>query len=267
VQSTVTQTGVDLITLVSQNGSGNSLRSEQSAASSTVHIWQQPSGFDNSLVVGQGTGNATQSVNGAAPGGATGANANNLGTRVTQGGSLNSTTVNQDGASLQTLVGQLGTGLADPNGTSGTAGTFQNLILVQQTGSNQFASAYQAPTVGPSNGSSGSDSDPASGPGLQFGFAGGRRSAEITILQSNAGNSATVEQFGRGQVARVEQSGTGGVAKITQGLNATNATAVIQQAGINNNYTILQTQPGQYIQVTQTGTGNGATIVTAGPPH
>jgi hypothetical protein len=257
----IEQVGQSLTALTVAGGNRNVMDARQSGTANTALIWQMYGSADNSIALTQGRGAAAQSVNGSAPtpGPAADASAN-----FTQNGSLNSATVAQDGASLQAIVEQFGMGIADPTGGTGTAGTYRNLVTIEQTGSDQFARAFQAPTVSASGGSGNNSAGPASGLGYAYGYGGGRRSAEIVILQSNSGNRAVVEQYGRGQVARIEQSGTGGNASIFQDTDATNATAVIQQLGTNNVYTVRQSMAGAYIQVRQTGNGNEATTVT--PP-
>ena len=262
---TVEQVGTGLTALTVAGGSRNAMTTRQAGTGSTALVWQKFGSSDNIIALDQGNGAATQPVNGMA---STPAPTANTSAVITQNGSLNRATVAQDGGALQAIVDQFGVGIADPGGTSGTAGTFRNLVTVEQTGSNQFAMASQASTVSASGGIGDNESGPASGVGYAYGFGGGRRSAEIVILQSNSGNSAVVEQYGRGQVARIEQSGTGGNASIFQELDATNATAVIQQLGTNNNYSVRQALAGAYIQVRQVGNGNEATTVvpaTAGP--
>jgi hypothetical protein len=193
---------------------------------------------------------------GSGPSGQSGPNSRNLSASVVQGNggspvSYNRATVRQDGVNLKVIVDQAGTGAPDA----------QNGIAVAQRGSDNNATAIQRAGVGPS-GAGGAASGQS---GDEFYFAGGRRSAEIVILQKNSGNSALVEQRGLGQVARVEQSGARNGVSIMQDVGATNATAVIRQSGNDNSYTVAQTQAGQYLVVSQTGNSNAVTNVVQRP--
>jgi len=74
-----------------------------------------------------------------------------------------------------------------------------------------------------------------------------------------------VEQQGQGQLGIIEQSGRNNEAGILQGVNATNAVAVIRQTGSGNVFFIEQTQPNQFFRVTQSGGNN--TITGSGDPN
>jgi hypothetical protein len=193
---------------------------------------------------------------GSGPSGQSGANSRNLNANVTQGNgasaaSQNRTTIRQDGVNLIATVEQAGTGAADA----------QNRVEIAQRGNDNAATAIQRAGVGaaPADG-------PGSGqPGDEFYFAGGRRSAEIVILQKNSGNSASVEQRGFGQLARIEQSGARNSGSILQEAGATNATAVIRQSGDDNSYSITQANPGQYLVVSQSGNNNSVTTTVQRP--
>jgi hypothetical protein len=228
----------------------------QSGNNLTATFWQKLGSFENAAAVQQGTGStATADFSSTFFGSIAtdvGARARHLTARVTQGAGRNNAQVRQDGVGLTATVEQLGTGAAN----------FSNSVRVAQQGSGNTATARQSAAVGAS-----SSSAPSSGQaGDEFYFAGGARSAEITILQSNSGNTANAEQRGQGQVARIEQSGQNNVASIVQSELATNATAVIRQAGDANSYSASQDQAAQYISVSQTGTGNAITnVVRRGP--
>jgi hypothetical protein len=293
----ITQTGTDEFgfpttntvsgrnqSLVAQNGLNGFVDIRQNAIGVTATVTQRVSSSNSTVDVRQGMGAAIRASTDTGPNtgtaigagtrddpatatneetGGSGANTRFSSATVTQELDRNDTVVRQDGFSLVAQVSQLGSGFAA--GTAGgSAGEFRNRITIDQTGTGNFASAYQAPTVRPSGGDTGTatTANPESGMTGQEGFfAGGRRSAEINILQSNSNNSATVEQYGRGQLARIVQSGTGGRARIVQLEGATNATAIIRQSGTNNNFEIIQDTPGQFFRVTQTGNGN--TVATS----
>ena len=236
---------------VSQSGIGSRLDAAQSGINLTATVWQKLGGLENTAIVQQGTGGTATADFSSTFFGSTAkdvaAAARNLMTNVTQAGGRNTAQVGQDGVGLAATVEQLGTGAAG----------FSNSVRLAQQGSGNTATARQSAGVGPS-----SSAAPGSGhAGDEFHFAGGARSAEITILQSNSGNAATAEQRGQGQVARIEQSGQNNVASIAQSELATNATAVIRQAGSGNSYSVSQDQAAQYISVSQTGAGNAVTNV------
>lgn len=193
---------------------------------------------------------------GSGPSGQSGANSRNLSATVVQGNGAsavgyNRTVIRQDGVNLAATVEQAGTGAVEA----------QNKIDIAQRGSDNKATAIQRSGVGPS----GPDAPSSGQSGDEFHFAGGRRSAEVVILQKNSGNSALVEQRGLGQLARVEQSGSRNAASILQEVGATNATAVIRQSGNDNSYNAAQTQAGQYLVVSQTGNNNSVTNVVQRP--
>ncbi|MDP8914123.1 MAG: hypothetical protein M3N39_11175, partial [Pseudomonadota bacterium] len=241
---------------VSQSGIGSRLDAAQSGINVEAIVWQKLGGLENAALVQQGTGGTATAGFSSTFFGSTAtdvaAAARNLTAKVTQAGGRNNAQLRQDGVGLAATVEQLGTGAVD----------FSNSVRVAQQGSGNTATARQSANVGAS-----SSAAPASGQaGDEFYFAGGARSAEITILQSNSGNAASAEQRGQGQVARIEQSGQNNIASIAQSELATNATAVIRQSGNGNSYTVSQDQAGQYISVSQTGTGNSITnVVQRGP--
>ncbi len=193
---------------------------------------------------------------GSSPSGQSGANSRNLVADVIQGNgalavSYNRAVVRQDGVNLSAFVEQAGSGAADA----------QNRVEIVQRGIDNDAAAIQRSGVGPSA----ADSAASGAPGDELHFAGGRRSAEIVILQKNSGNSASVEQRGLGQLARIEQSGARNGASILQEGGAVNATAVIRQSGNDNSYSIVQTGAGQYLTVNQSGNNNLVTDVVRRP--
>ena len=221
------------------------------------------SGITNLFGAGQdSTVNSQQTSNFTA--GAGGAATINVEANVTQAGKGNDTYIGQDGVVLVANVTQLGTG-GNANGPQFQSGGLRNLVVISQTGAENTATAIQNAGVGASLSTSPASGNPAAtndDPGDdEFYFAGGSRSAEIRILQSNFGNDAYAEQSGLGQRARIEQSGHDNDARIIQTSGATNATAVIRQLGNNNNWQITQTAPGQYQVITQTGNFNSATDI------
>ena len=216
----------------------------------TAVVFQRRESSFNSVAVAQGLRNAeTQDPHHPSP---TRSETFNLVTDVTQAGTRNSADIGQWGVFLQAVVEQSGSGtVANPN-----------RVLVRQRGRGNSVAAQQSANVGPS-----AAADPASGQaGDEFFFAGGARSAEIVILQSNIGNSATVTQRGRGQLVRVEQTGQRNRASVLQEAGATNATLVIRQSGSDNSYSVTQTQPGQFLLVRQSGSNNAVTdTIRRGP--
>ena len=266
---TQTGTGTGNRVAVGQSGISNSILIAQSSPSARATVWQQagPStnrSSNNSAEIQQGTGTTGSAAFSAAFFGnsapVSGDQTRNLSANVTQGNNpgtavWNVAQVRQDGVDLAAVVQQAGSGTAQ----------LPNIVRIGQqggsTGANS-ATAIQRAGVGPS-----APGDVGSGQsGDEFFFAGGARSAEITILQGGSSNSATVEQRGRGQLARVEQGpGSGNLATILQDVGATNATAVIRQSGSNNSYDVVQTGQGQYIVVSQTGNGNAVTNIVQRP--
>lgn len=235
---------------VAQNGDSNAVDIAQDSVGASAVVFQRRESSFNSVGIVQGARSAeTQDPNNPTP---TRSETFNLIAEVRQGGTRNSADVGQWGVSLQAVVEQSG---------SGTAG-LPNRVLIRQRGRGNAAAAEQSANVGPSGAA-----DPASGQaGDEFFFAGGARSAEIAIIQSNIGNRATVTQRGRGQSARVEQTGARNRASILQEAGATNATAVIRQSGSDNSYSAAQTQPGQYLLVRQSGSNNAVTdVIRRGP--
>jgi len=239
-----------------QYGNSNRITVAQNALNASATVWQKTASSEGEVAVQQGTG-ATAAAEFASSffrstATAVAASARNLAADVTQGGGRNNAQVAQDGLNLVATVEQLG------NGALG----FSNSVRIGQQGSGNTASARQSAGVGPS-----SSGDASSGlAGDEFHFAGGARSAEITILQSSTGNSASAEQHGKGQVARIEQSGQDNVASIVQLELATNATAVIRQSGNENSYSVSQGEAGQYLSVNQIGNGNIVTdVIRRGP--
>jgi hypothetical protein len=247
--------------VVAQYGTGNRVTVGQDALNAQATAWQKVSSSNNTADIAQGIGRTGQASTTGTPGftgGPTGANAMNLIANVTQAGTFNDATIDQDGASLTANIDQNG------GGTS----TLRNLVFISQTGAGNFARAYQGAGVAssaPGDPPSGNSASQNGGTQDEFYFAGGARSAELRILQTNSGNSASVEQYGRGQFARVEQSGASNSASIVQEAAATNATAVIRQTGTGNSYNVIQVAPGQYVVVTQTGTNNSANSVVTRP--
>ena len=247
--------------IVSQYGTANGATVAQNAIGAAATTWQQVGSSANVLTIGQGTGgtalNSTTGVGGFAAG-STGSGSSQLSADVIQAGTRNEATVYQDGTSLTAAVSQYGSG----------EGAFKNLVFVSQTGFSNSAIAQQAKGVGPSTAgdppSGNSSTDNGGGPADELYFAGGTRSAEISILQTSSGNRASAYQYGRGQVARIEQSGSNNVAGILQGPLATNATAIIRQTGNDNSYYVEQVLAGQYILVSQTGSNN---LVTNAQPR
>lgn len=248
-------------TVVAQYGTNNRVTIGQDALNAKATAWQKVGSANNNADIGQGIGRTGQSSTTSTPGfvaGPSGAGTVDVTANLTQAGTFNEAVVNQDGVSLTANVEQNGTGTS----------ALRNTVFVSQTGSGNFARAFQGNGVGPS-----AAGDPASGfsaaqnGGTQdeFYFGGGARSAELRILQTNSGNSASIEQYGRGQLARIEQSGANNSASIVQEAAATNATAVIRQTGTGNSYNVTQVSPGQYVVVTQTGTNNSANNVVTRP--
>ena len=216
----------------------------------TAIVFQRRGSSFNIVGIAQGVRSAeTQDPNNPTP---TRSETFNLVADVTQGGTRNVADIGQWGVSLRAVVEQSGSGMA----------ALPNRVTIRQRGRGNSAAALQSANVGPS-----SAADPASGhAGDDFFFAGGARSAEIVILQSNIGNSATVTQRGRGQMARVEQTGPRNRASILQEAGATNASAVIRQTGSDNSYSVTQSQPGQFLLVRQSGSNNAVTdVIRRGP--
>jgi len=235
---------------VAQYGDNNALDLAQDSVGATAVVFQRRGSSFNSAVIAQGVRNAeTQDPNNPTP---TRNETFSLFTDVTQGGTRNLADIGQWGVSLRAVVDQSGSGTA----------SMPNRVQIRQRGRGNSAFAEQSGTVGPSAAGS-----PSSGQaGDEFFFAGGARSAEIAIIQSNIGNSATVTQLGTGQLARIEQTGPRNRGSILQEAGATNATAVIRQSGSDNSYSVTQTQPGQYLLVRQTGSNNSVTdVVRRGP--
>ncbi|HEU0044539.1 hypothetical protein [Sphingomonas sp.] len=251
---------------IAQYGDSNGVIVSQNTAGATATVWQQagaPSARsrNNAVEVQQGTGTTGTAAFSAGFFGNTaatvGAATNGLSANVVQGNnpdsaSWNLTQVGQDGVNLAATVQQLG------SGTSSLA----NVVRIAQQGSANTAVAIQRAGVG-----SGTSSAAATGqPGDPFYFAGGPRSAEITILQSGTGNSATVEQRGQSQLARIEQGpGGGNTASILQETSAAFATAIIRQTGSNNSYAVTQDTANSYVLVSQTGSNNTVTDVVRRP--
>jgi hypothetical protein len=210
----------------------------------------------------------------------------NVTANVTQSGSRNDAVVTQDGSGLSATVVQRGTGGGAGTAAGDTAfgggASLRNLVVVSQTGTNNTATATQNSGVGasgangPRSGNTAAENVANGEPNVddEYYFAGGARSAEIRILQTNTGNVAEATQSGLGQRARIEQSGARNLAGITQGSLAINATAVIRQFGNDNSFFITQNlganqfNQAQYAVVTQTGNGNtgNTTIDAAGQP-
>lgn len=235
---------------VAQYGDNNILDIAQDSVGAKAVVFQRRGSFFNSVAIAQGVRSAeTQDPNNPTP---TRSETFNLVADVTQGGSRNVADIGQWGVFVQAVVEQSGSGTAD----------LPNRVLIRQRGRGNLAAAQQSGNVGPS-----AAADAASGQaGDEFSFAGGARSAEIVIMQSNIGNSATVTQHGRGQLARVEQTGPRNRAFVLQEAGATNATAVIRQSGSDNSYVVTQTQPGQYLLVRQSGSNNAVTdVIRRGP--
>ncbi len=249
--------------IASQYGTANTSNIAQNALGAAATSWQKVGSASNVLTVGQGTGGtglvSTTGVSGFGPG-AQGSGSSQLSADIIQAGTRNEATVYQDGTRLTAAVGQDGSG----------SSAYKNIVFVSQTGGTNSAIAYQGSGVGPSSAgdpqSGNSSADNGGAAADEFFFAGGARSAEIAILQTSAGNRASVYQYGRGQIGRIEQSGNNNVAGIIQELNATNATAVIRQNGDNNSYYIQQVTAGQYVVVSQTGSNNVSSNVQRGAP-
>lgn len=235
--------------VVAQNGFRNDVSVRQHSINANAVIFQMPGSSYNQANIGQGVRGEETLEPVPAP---EGANTRNLTAQVRQGGTRNHALVRQHGSSLQATVEQLGSGTE----------MLPNRATIRQRGEGNRAIARQGADVGSSD-----DAAPGAGEmGDEFYFRGGARSAEIAIIQSNSGNSATVEQRGRGQFARVEQSGARNTAAILQEAGGTNATAVIRQSGNDNSYTVTQNQPGQYLVVSQSGNNNSSTdVVQRGP--
>ncbi|MDP9415228.1 MAG: hypothetical protein M3Q08_14335, partial [Pseudomonadota bacterium] len=210
--------------VVAQNGDNNSVDLAQDSVNANAVVFQMRASSFNSVIIAQGVqGPETLDPNNPTP---IRGETFNLSAQVSQGGSRNSADIGQWGTNLQATVQQLGSGSAD----------MLNRVHVRQRGQANRATARQGAGAGPS-----ASTDPASGQsGDEFFFPGGARSAEIAIIQSNFGNSASVEQHGRGQFGRIEQSGARNTASILQDVAATNATAVIRQSGNDNSYSITQ---------------------------
>jgi hypothetical protein len=247
--------------IVAQYGTNNRVTVGQDALNAQATAWQKVGSTNNSTEISQGTGRTGLTSTAGTPGfpaGPVGAGTVNVLANVTQAGSYNDTTIYQDGASLRAEANQNGSGTS----------SLRNIVFVSQTGSANSARAFQGSGVGPSAaGDSASGNSAAQNGGTQdeFYFAGGARSAELRILQTNTGNSASIEQYGRGQLGRIEQSGSANSASIVQEAAATNATAVIRQTGNGNSYSVTQSAAGQYIVVTQTGNNNSANNVVTRP--
>jgi hypothetical protein len=179
---------------------------------------------------------------------------------------LQSGTVTQSGFNLSASVEQRGN-----NAATG----LRNLVSLQQTGDRHSATARQTATVGATPECSPASACPSAGSSgdANARAAGTRYSAEIRIIQhgstsgttapANVGNSATVEQRGLGQYAEINQQGRGNVAGILQGVNATNAVAIIRQTGDGNTFFITQASAGQYLHIQQTGSNNAVTSTVA----
>jgi hypothetical protein len=235
---------------VAQYGDNNAVDLAQDSVGAIAAVFQMRGSSFNSAVIAQGVRNAeTQDPNNPTP---TRGETFSLVADVTQGGTRNLADIGQWGVSLRAEVKQAGSGTA----------AMPNRVQIRQRGRGNSAFADQSGNVGPSAAGS-----PSSGQaGDEFFFAGGARSAEIAIIQSNIGNSATVTQLGKGQLARIEQTGPRNRGTILQEAGATNATAVIRQSGSDNNYSVTQTQPGQYLLVRQTGSSNSVTdVIRRGP--
>jgi hypothetical protein len=183
--------------------------------------------------------------------------------RILQQGSRNSASIHQSGMQFnEGRVFQLGvenTASIDQEG-SGLIGLYNKVRIDQHNdwsfSNNNTATARQAAGVGVSE----LDGVASGSPGDEFYHPGGSRSAEIRIFQKNTGNNAAVNQEGLGQLAIIEQTGSYNIASITQGVGATNATAVIRQSGDYNSYHINQSLPGQYVVIVQTGSSNSTII-------
>jgi minor curlin subunit len=181
---------------------------------------------------------------------------------LTQANANNVARIIQDGNNLVAAAGQLGAGTA----------LRRNLVTIQQTGDRHRATARQEGGVSASG-----ESAPSSGePGFLFYRGPGAQTAEIQIIQQGArsaddvtstGNSATITQQGQGQYARIFQNGRTNTAGILQGVNATNAVAVIEQAGTGNSFFITQNAPGQYMRIVQNGNGNIIMTEASGPAN
>ena len=250
---------------IGQYGQNNRIVVAQASIASTSTIWQRIASRDNSVDIRQGTGaTATDSLssaffNNTAP---AASESRALVANVVQGhaqasSSWNVAQVRQDGANLSAAIIQMGVGTA----------SLPNIVRVAQQGgvsSANRATAVQSASVSPSTAA---ESAPTGQLGDEFFFAGGARSAEINILQSGSGNTASVEQRGRGQFARIEQGpGFGNTASILQEEGATNATAVVRQTGSNNSYSVQQAEANQYILVSQTGNNNAVSnVIRRGP--
>lgn len=206
------------------------------------------------------------------------AGANSVGATLNfrQGGTNNAAQAWQDSSNSVVNITQLGS--SPFNGLSFTDQGQQasNYVGVLQQGTNNRATAIQNSTVGrstvnsPASGNSAAENQAITGnpnaPADDFYFAGGERSSQILILQGGTGNLARAEQNGLGQNARIEQAGSNNEAAILQGLNATNATAIIRQAGSGNKYYANQTLAGQYVAVDQYGTNNSSNqVIFRGP--
>jgi hypothetical protein len=256
----VTQVGNAGQALVGQYGVRDALEIGQNSSNARGYIWQQITSRDSSATIQQGTGaSGTAGFSGAyfgesAP---TGAATSALSASIVQGNpgaeaAWNVAQILQDGTGLSATIEQRGSGTA----------ALPNIVRVAQQGGTaggNSATAIQRAGVGPS---SAADTAPTGQTGDEYFFAGGARSAEIVILQSGSGNSATVEQRGRGQLARIEQGpGSGNVASILQDVGAVNATAIIRQTGNNNSYSVNQPDANLYILVSQTGNNNAVTDV------
>jgi hypothetical protein len=250
---------------IGQSGQDNRIVVAQASAASTATVWQKIGSSDSSVDIRQGTGaTATDTFsstffNNSAP---TAGSSRALTANVTQGAdqafsSWNVAQVRQDGNNLSATITQMGIG----------SSSLPNIVrIAQQGGSSSVnrATALQSASVSPSTAA---ESAPTGQPGDEFFFAGGARSAEINILQSGSGNTASVEQRGRGQFARIEQGpGSGNTASILQLESATNATAVVRQTGSNNSYAVQQAEANQYILVSQTGNNNAVSnVIRRGP--
>lgn len=253
--------------IISQYGASNVLTIGQNSIGATATAWQQVGSSSNTGSIRQGDGGTALPATTSVPGftaGPVGSATSGLNAELIQAGSGNRAQILQDGVSLRAKVEQRGVA------TSQNA----NSVLVSQTGIGNWAAAFQGQLVGessagdPASGNSAAQNSAAGGTAVadEFYFAGGSRSAELSILQTNSNNSASIAQYGRGQLARIEQSGSGNLGSIVQDSNATNATAVLRQTGTNNSYYITQTSSGQYVVVVQSGASNSASnVVQRGP--
>ena len=284
---------------VTQYGTSNSTTVAQNAVNASALVFQTLGSVSNTLNIQQGTNN------GAGFTGDTGANAVSLRADVTQSGNGSSASLFQSGDNLQVIlvqngnddtsnnsaritqtninnwasvtqtgeqhqafVDQLGAGGADSRATGGR--DLRSKATVEQTGDSHYAEIFQRETSGVSTSSA-----PAAGDAtFADRRAAGVQPAEAIILQSGSeldeddpgGNRAVIDQRGRGQYARIEQDGRGNIAGIVQGVNATNAVAIIEQQGDGNQYYITQAEAGQFMRVNQTGNDNNVTTTQSSGP-